>query len=292
MQKPDIELGDRGYTPEHIRLVLSEINAHFPDYFRSCCPSANDAKQAFEATIDNWERDHPAYVELFDSETLDEYEDDPNAFKSDLRTRCPIIRRCLNSPAKEMKKYKISFNSSTGRELLDVTSNLVAFGNEYVSHFNNKKHEAVTAVKALQLGDLLSEDYIVYGVIGGGIKSHFLYSLHPQAFSNRSQNAIWTLYFLTEKKDFGFSDGSEFLMVDANEERSTAQQNYHYPYDLFACYALCLHKMLKEACNKKSIALDNNKRYCYLDAFVDHIAARHQSEINCLKGTGEYGFDG
>jgi hypothetical protein len=292
MQKPDIKLGDRGYKPEHIRLVLSEINAHFPDYFCSFCPSAKDAKQAFEAAIGNWERDRAAYVQLFHLGTLEEYEDDPNSFKSDLRTRCPIIRRCLNSSAKEMKKYKISFNSSTGRELLDVTRNIVVFGNEYVNHFNNKKHEAATAVKELQLGELLSEDYSVYGVIGGGIKSHFLYSLHPQAFSNRSQNAIWALYFLTEKKDFGFSDGSEFLMVDANEERSTAQQNYHYPYDLFAYYALCLHKMLKEACAKKGIALDNSKRYCYVDGFVDHIAARHGSEINCLKGTGEYGFEG
>ncbi len=292
MQKPDVELGDRGYKPEHIRLVLTEIKAHFPDYFRAFCPSAKDAKQAFKAAIDNWERDHPAYVELFDLETLEEYEDDPNSFKSDLRTKCPIIRRCLNSRAQEMKKYKISFNSSTGRDLLNVTRNIVAFGDKYASRFNNKKHEAVTAVKALQLGDLLSEDYTVYGVIGGGIRSHFLYSLRPQAFSNRSQNAIWALYFLTEKNDFGFSDGSEFLMVDTNEERPTAQQNYHYPYDLFAYYALCLQKMLKEACAKKGIALDNNKRYCYLDAFVDHIAARHQSEINCLKGTGEYGFDG
>src|SRR6476661_1370211 len=51
-------------------------------------------------------------------------------------------------------------------------------------------------------------------VIGGGIKSHFLYSRYPYAFPNRSQNALWALYFLTDKKEFGFDDGSEFLMID------------------------------------------------------------------------------
>jgi hypothetical protein len=143
-------------------------------------------------------------------------------------------------------------------------------------------------VTDLGLTELLDEDYIVYGVIGGGIKSHLLYSLYPNALPNRSQNAVWALYFLTGKKDFGFSDGSEFLMIDTDEDHSVTQQNYQYPYDLFAYYALKLYLMLKDACAKKGIKLNAQWRYVYLDAFLNHVVEKHQAEIEVLKGTGEY----
>src|SRR5262249_28275560 len=129
---------------------------------------------------------------------------------------------------------------------------------------------------------LSKEDYNAYGVIGGGIRSHFLYSLYPNAFPNRSQNSIWALYFLTGKEDFGFHDGSEFLMIEADNR--TTQQNYHYPYDLFGFYALHIYKMLKTSCAEQGIELQGRYRYIYLDAFFNHIAQVHQEDIRLLKG--------
>ena len=94
-------------------------------------------------------------------------------------------------------------------------------------------------LKILDLSDLNDDEtYTAYGVIGGGIRSHFLYSLYPHAFPNRSQNAVWSLYFLSGKQDFGLADASEFVMIDIKSENMKTQQNYFYPYDLFAFYAL------------------------------------------------------
>lgn len=287
-----MDLGERAYEQPHIQAVLTEIGKNFPKYFQSFCPSAAAANKAFAKAIKDWEQDAPAYEEFLDPDSLEEYEDDPNSFKGDLKKKCPIIRRCLNSSANEMKKYKKSFNLSTGRDLLTTTANIVQFGTEYIDSFDHKKHEKATEVDSLGLTELLEEDYIAYGVIGGGIKSHFLYSRYPYAFPNRSQSALWALYFLTDKKEFGFDDGSEFLMIDTDEERPTTQQNYHYPYDLFAFYALKIYLILKEALAKKGVVLQDDCRYVYLDAFFNHIAEKHQEDINVLKGAGEYGFQG
>lgn len=290
MQKPNVDLGERAYEPKHIQAVLTEIGKSFPNYFQSFCPSASAANKAFAKAIEEWEQDAQSYEEFLDLDSLEEYDDDPNSFKNALKRECPIIRRCLNSSANEMKRYKISFNRSTGKELLSTTTNIVRFGIEHIASFDHKNHEKVVDVDSLRLTELLDEEYIAYGVIGGGIKSHFLYSRFPYAFPNRSQYALWALFFLTGKKDFGFEDGSEFLMIDADEEHPATQQNYHYPYDLFAYYSLCIYRILKEALAKKGVVLQDEWRYVYLDTFFNHVAEKHLDDINVLKGTGEYGF--
>ena len=50
--------------------------------------------------------------------------------------------------------------------------------------------------------------------------------------------------------------------------------------------------MLKEALAKKDVVLQDEWRYVYLDTFFNHVADGHQDDINVLKGTGEYGFEG
>lgn len=284
------------YEPSHIEEVLNEIETNFPAYFASMGKSPQSIKKTFEKAIEDFEKEQPSYQEIFDSDGLEEYEDDPNAFKRALKTDCPLIRRCLNSPADEMKKYKISFNSATGQDLLGVTKNIVTFGQKYMEDFDDESHELCETVDDLGLGELLEDDYRVVGVIGGGIQSHFLFSLYPNAFPNRSQYAVWALYFLTDKKDFGFEESSEFLLIDLDVlndlDKSVTQQNYYYPYDLFCFYALKLYLMLKEACAQKGYYLQSGYRYVYLDAFLNRVAETHEDDINCLKGKGEYEYTG
>ena len=294
MQRPDIELGERGYVASHVKQVSIAMETNFSGYFDSFWINASAVQAAFKATRDDWERDQKAYETLLDSEFLEEFEDDPNAFKSALRKGCPIIRRCLNANTDEMKDYKMKFNIVAGDELLTVTRNLVDFSDEYMETFGEEWLETVSEVADLELNDLQTEDYTAYGVIGGGIKSHFLYSLHPQTFPNRSQNAIWALYFLSGKSDFGFSDGSEFLMMHTSPKGAIIQQNYHYPYDLFSFYALNVYRWLEKECRVKRVELDSDFRFIYLEAFFDHVADKHREDIRIFKGkgTGEYEHGG
>src|SRR5947208_13084840 len=107
MHTPDFQLGERGYEPAHIDKVLASVRKNFAHYWASFAPNV---REEFREAVKSWEDEHPDYVDFLDSGSLEEYEDDPNAFKGALRSKCPIIRRSLNSPAEEMKKYKKAFN--------------------------------------------------------------------------------------------------------------------------------------------------------------------------------------
>ena len=72
-----------------------------------------------------------------------------------------------------------------------------------------------------------------------------------------------------------------------NTEKSSTQQNYFYPYDLFAFYGLNVHRLLKDACAAAKIALRPDRRYVYVDAFFNHVHDRHQDEVKLLKGDSE-----
>lgn len=304
MIKPNREIGERAYEPAHIAKVLHSIAENFPLYFDAFAENEADkplinnplfkvspSKKSknnkgnldgkFRNAIAEFEKEQPLYRNFFDLETLLEYQDDPNTFKKDFSKRIPILNRCMNSRAKEMQRYQVEYRKKTGKELLTVTHNIILFGNEFAKSFDGEKHEAATDISDLGLTKLLQEEYISYQVIGGGIKSHFLYSLYPGVFANRSQEAIWALWYLTAKNDFGFNDGSEFLMVDL--EKNTTQQNYHYPYDLFSYYALKIYLMLRSACREEGVQFLPQYRYIYLDVFLSHISRSKQTEIIDLK---------
>jgi hypothetical protein len=300
-------LGERAYKTSHINEVLKEVKKNFPSYFSGFC-ERNEASiknpnlkiihtkkkegastilsKKFKQAIKNYEVEQPSYQEFFDLDSLEEFEENPNGFKSDLAKKIPIMRRSLQSQASDMKKFQSNYKQKSGRELLDVTRNIITFGDKYNKTFNDKKFEKTNCIADLGLAELSDEKYISHLVIGGGIKSCFLFSLYPYAFANRSQNALWSMYYLVNKKSFGFNDDSEFLMIHPKEGRT--HQNYHYPYDLFTYYALQIYFLLKEACSKENITFQNKNRFIYLDTFFDYIAEVNEKEIKDLKKDGEY----
>ena len=147
--------------------------------------------------------------------------------------------------------------------------------------YDSKTFEKIDNIEKLNFSELLQEEYTVYGVIGGGIKSHFLYKLYPNIFPNRSREAIWALWYLTSKKTFGCKQDSEFLMIDL--KNIITQQNYFYPYDLFSLYALKIYRMLKNEAIKNDIKLSSENRFVVVDSFLRFIATVHIEEINLLK---------
>ena len=72
-----------------------------------------------------------------------------------------------------------------------------------------------------------------------------------------------------------------------NVEKSSTQQNYFYPYDLFALYSLNVFRLMKEACAPLDILLRSDRRYVYVDAFFNQVHDAHQDEIKLLKGDPE-----
>lgn len=279
------------YEPGHIQEVLTEIEKNFLKYFTSFWKPPKKRMQAIQATIEDFLKRQPKYAGFLDVESLEEYEFDPGAFKTGMKTELPIIQGALFAQDETMKQYKVSFYAAKGMDLHRTAKNIIDFAVNYMADFDDEYHELTETVADLERSELQEAEFFSSGVIGEGIKSHFLYSLYPNAFPNRGQNAIWSLYFLTSKKEFGFWDGSEFLMID--EKKGIIQQNYLYPYDLFSLYALKIYLMLKRAAGEKEYSFADSYRYVYLDHFFDHIAEVHRDDINVYKTTSEgseYGF--
>lgn len=108
-----------------------------------------------------------------------------------------------------------------------------------------------------------------------------LYKVHPAIFPNRNRSAIWALWYLTNKETFGCKTDSEFLMIDFS--KNIVQQNYFYPYQLFAFYAFEIYKMLRDKATEYNAYIDTDYRYVIVDAFLEFIAMEHDDEIAFLK---------
>lgn len=277
------ELEKKVFDSDHIQKVLKEIESTFPLVFAQFC--SRPIEPIFTQAIKDFEKEQSSYREYLDLRSLNEFDDNPNAFKRETKTKCPIIRRCLMSQDEVMKQYKISFNEVSGRQLLDGVKLIAQFGLDYVIAFDDSRHEKVNSYDQLGLAPLNEPGYGAPGVIGYGVQSSLLYGKYPHAFAHRSQNAVWSLYFITNRKNFGLEDDSEFLMVQP--KYNTCEQNFFYPADLFGFYALKLYLLLKNACETHGIRFYDRHRYIYLSAFTDFIASQHREDIGCLKWSSD-----
>lgn len=275
---------ERIFDPDHIREILSVITSTFLRYFADF----NDGQLGlkFTAAIANFDKEQEYYLRYFDDDTLDDYEEDANAFKKYTRNFShTIIHNCLMAQDEIMDDYKAAFNRVSGRDLLNTVRNIAKFGAEYNRIFDGESHEKIEDYNQLELKPLDFEDNTLAGVVGYGIQSNFLYMLYPHAFAYRAQDAVWSLFFLTDKKHFDFEGGSEFVIY--YPRYGTGEQNFLYPPELFGFYALKIYLMLKDACEKSGFKFNPAYRYVYLDTFLRHVAGLNRSDINYLKKNSE-----
>lgn len=250
-------------------------------------------ERLLKEAIDDFNKERQSYLDILNLESLEEYKYDVNSFKNTvLKNQIPIIRKTLqNKQAKELDKYRAAFNAAQPGHLFEVTSNIIKLANEWKNDwYDAKEFEKISNCDDLGYYDLDEEGYTAFGVIGGGIKSEFLFKLFPEMYPSRSREAVWALYYLSSKKKFGCKEDSQFLMINANE--GTTQQNYFYPYGLFAFYALRIYYKLKELYAKHGISLPIEYRFVAVDTFLSFVARNHQDEINVLKQNSQnYQYD-
>lgn len=306
------------YTVAHMEKVFKKISENFDNYFdqylkskKSHIPEEQidklrdkflidgkgkflvfDEARAFNEltheAICDFEKDITGYTDLFDKESLEEYRDDPQQFKAvALKIETSIIRKTIqNRYAKKLDKYRSAFASSNPVVLLDVVTRLAQFSEDYVTNiYNRENFEKIVYYKDFGFSELDTEKYTAYGVIGGGIKSTMLYKNYPEVFPCRSRMGLWALWFLVDKESFGCKMDSEFLMIDT--EKNFTQQNYFYPYELYAFYALQIYLLIKNRAAKFGVQLDVSYRFVYVEAFLNFVASQNIEAINCLSSEYE-----
>ncbi|EJL63766.1 hypothetical protein [Flavobacterium sp. CF136] len=324
LREQDSSIEEICYKQEHIDKVWDEIKQVIPEYFQRCIDTegghtiqdsevdklaekfgstsrpqnkVKDVKKVLERllkeTIADFEKERQPYQDILDLESLEEYKHDVNSFKNTvLKNQIPIIRKTLqNKQAKELDKFRINFNKAQPGHLFEVTSNIIKLANEWHNErYNAKEFEQINFCDDLGYYNLDEPNYTAFGVIGGGIKSHFIFKLFPEMYPYRSREGVWALYYLSNKKKFGCTQDSQFLMI--NIEEGTTQQNYFYPYGLFAFYALRIFNKLKELYAKHGISLPIEYRFVAVDAFLSFVSRSHQDEINVLKKNSQnYHYD-
>jgi len=315
---------DACYEMEHINEVLDEIRNNIPEYFQrflntegghavaeddvsrlaktfgaggSPKPKTKNYKKVIEnmqkQAIEDFERDRKKYLEIFNEKSLKQYAFDVGSFKNTvLRNEVPIIRKTLqNKSAKELDKYRQAFKESQPGKLFSVSKKLVELANEWKNDwYNSKEFETLNDIDDLGYHELDEEECVAFGVIGGGIKSTFIYKLFPFMFSVRSREAVWALWYLSGKKRFGCKEDSEFLMI--NKEHSTTQQNYFYPYAIFSYYALQVFHELKKHFAKHGVAISTDYRFVMVESFLSFVGICHQDETTLLKrDNSDYRYD-
>lgn len=317
MYYPHTNLEAICYEPDHISAVIAEIQSNFQQYFYKYLDTVGGTiisekqfhhiAESLGCTVTGEQEKKPSllykviihsatnffqtdtrdkrdrYIEIMNADRLEEYEDDPNLFKNTaLRNDCPVIRMTLqNRQAKELDKYRMEFAKADPMHLLSVVENLNKFKTDYIKNFNVEKYNCIKSYSDMNLEELDTESYIAYGVIGGGIKSHLLYMSNPDLFPNRSREAIWALWFLTNKNDFDCSEDSEFLMI--NKRKNIVNQNYFYPYSLFSYYAYIIYQLLNNQAKSLSVPIDESYKYVYVDSFLKFVANLHSEDINILR---------
>ena len=271
-----------GITEQKIKSIASSLGIE-SNIKQNSKNKPQNLKNILTQGIIDFEKDRKKYLDIFDKDALMEYQDDPASFKSKtLRHECPIINSTLqNIRAKALDKYRRDYNLADAHELLSVVTNLYNFAENYISNiYNPESYNNIDNLAGLFFSELDTESCTVYGVIGGGIKSQILYKLHPSAFPNRSRMAIWALWYLTGKESIDCKMDSEFLMIDTKE--SITQQNYFYPYELFAFYAHQIFQLLRREAELLDVNIDPEYRYVIVDSFLTYIAESHNSEIDLL----------
>ena len=243
----------------------------------------------YTEALNEYEKERIPYQKLFNTTVMKEFlDDDPRAFKQVLKKDCPIIRQLVNSQREELKEWRMKFNNTTGDELFSIFQNLVTFSNKYSKHYDSKKYIVFDDWDSFEL-TVMEEDekYRVEGVIGMGIKSIVLYHLFAEMFSLRSGRALFALYFLSNQEYFNLpSHNSEFLMINDSrnyeEHNIKMEHNYWYPYALFTLFALRIFKYLQSKAKDMGLRLNAEKKYIYVNAFLDHVANQHQETIDTM----------
>lgn len=314
------------YEKSHIEEVVAEIKQNIPPYFNLFIETDGgntipydklselsrkfgstsqpkkkhkNIKIVLERLIEESEKDfysdREVYKQHLDPEALDEYAQDVSSFKNTiLRNQIPIIRKTLqNKSAKELDKYRSAFAKAVPGDLFRVVNNIVTLAIKWRNEwYNSEDFENISTCDDLDFFELDEDQYAAYGVIGGGIKSHFLYKLYPEMFPNRSRESIYALWYLTSKKYFDCQQDSEFLMINTRNDENTTQQNYFYPYGLFAFYALEIYRYLKEILSREGIDVSEDHRFIIVDYFLSFVSRQHQEEIDFLKkSSGMFQYD-
>ncbi len=297
--------------PAHLKRVWEVVEASLPKYWdmfvaaeKEKTPSAKlaakfggtaSAKEGgivakvFEDAVEFYEKEAEKYRKFFDPDALEEYFDDPNAFKQGLARDIPVIANTLRQRNAELRDWQMHFRAARPKDLLEVFTNVLDFRAEWSKEHaptNYAKHDAPDEFALDPLDD--DETMSLVNVIGMGIKSIVLYYLDPERLPPRGRNGLYGLFFLSAKNHFDLpSKSSEFLMINdlspTPDGSIIMDQNYWYPYGTFSVYAIRVFRWIHERAKASGFTVDPKMRYVYVDRFFQSVCDQHVADLKTMR---------
>lgn len=187
--------------PDHIARVWGDIEAALPTYWEKFVQSGRrrDAEREcdvlariFEEAVAAYEKEAQKYRPCFKSEALEEFQDDPSAFKQALLRDVPVIANTLRQRRAELKEWQIYFRAARANDLLEVFSNVLDFAAEWSDTHPVDRYPELDEPEAFSLDPLdTDESMYLINVIGMGIKSIVLYHLDPNRLPARGRDGLY-----------------------------------------------------------------------------------------------------
>lgn len=297
--------------PEHVSKVWKVVEAAIPKYWelfvvaeQEKTPAAKlaakfgggvSAKERviianmFEDALESYEKEAEKYRQFFDPGAMDEYRDDPNAFKQGLARDVPVIANTLRQRQALLKEWQMHFRSARPNDLLEVFTNVLDFREDWSKSHSAEKYATYDASADFELDPLDNEESMsLVNVVGMGIKSIMLHHLDPERFPPRGRSGLYGLFFLSGKDHFGLpSKSSEFLMINdkhpASDGSIIMDQNYWYPYGTFSVYAIRVFRWIGQRAKAAGFTVDPRMRYVYVDRFMESVCDQHVADLKTMR---------
>ena len=297
--------------PDHVANVWAAVRRALPKYWdkfvedqwrelpfaRLAMKFGGDATEeevavitkVFQGAIDSYEKDARKYRTFFDLEAIEEFYDDPNAFKDGLARDVPVIANTLRQRRAELKKWQVHFGGARPGDLLDVFAHVLTFRAEWSESHSTAAYAEYDSPDDFGLRSLDDDDTMkLVNVVGMGIKSITLFHLDPERLPPRGSAGLYGLYFLSGCDHFHLpSESSEFLMINdvqpASDGSLVMDQNYWYPYDVFSLYALRVYRWIEARAKTTGLGIDRRLRYVYVERFFNAVCDQHTADLKTMR---------
>lgn len=243
----------------------------------------NEEVKKLKSTIAKWSGDIDKYqdefaghfdLELFDEDSDDVYEF--QEFKDVFATKLWTVRGALRTPDPDLDLYKSKFQQTTGAQIFNTVREILLETDNYMrntaSTVNFKRVKTVTDLK---LDFLDEENMFLPGIIGLGIRSELLHRIYSSHFAIMTRRSGWAMYYLTDECD-------EFVIDEEQDGKARTSFYWEYEYDRFSYLCNFICNLLEENLSKYNITLNPQKRFGYVNLFLNEIFQHHKKRADYL----------